>query len=264
LEPNANLKDLVDKGLVLMHGQWSSPVYAEVGGEGQIIFPGGDGWIYSFEPATGKLIWKFDCNPKKSRYQLGPRGTRSDFVATPVVYENRLYIGVGQDPEHKEGVGHLWCIDITKKGDVSAVKDNFDPKAPANKNSALVWHYGGPAPDRTDRNYVFGRTLSTCAIHDGLLYTAELAGYIHCLDARTGQKYWDHDMSAATWCSPYWVDGKVYIGNDNGELLIFAHGKEKKLLNTIDMRGKVRATPVVANGVLYVMTENKLYAIKQQ
>src|SRR5262249_52271238 len=117
MEPNANLKDLVDKGLVLMHGQWSSPVYAEVGGEGQIIFPGGDGWIYSFEPATGKLIWKFDCNPKKSRYQLGPRGTRSDFVATPVVYENRLYIGVGQDPEHKEGVGHLWCIDITKKGD---------------------------------------------------------------------------------------------------------------------------------------------------
>ena len=29
----------------------------------------------------------------------------------------------------------------------------------------------------------------------------------------------------------------------------------------IDMQGKVRATPVVANGVLYIMTENKLYAI---
>ena len=29
------------------------------------------------------------------------------------------------------------------------------------------------------------------------------------------------------------------------------------------MGSKVRATPVVVNGVLYVMTENKLYAIKQ-
>jgi len=27
------------------------------------------------------------------------------------------------------------------------------------------------------------------------------------------------------------------------------------------MQGKVRATPVAANGVLYIMTENKLYAI---
>jgi outer membrane protein assembly factor BamB len=257
------IKQLVDKGQVLMHGQWSSPVYAVADGKPQVIFPGGDGWLYSFEPATGKLIWKFDCNPKNSIYKLGGKGTRSDFIATPVVHENKVYIGVGQDPEHKEGVGHLWCIDITKEGDVSPADDNFDPKSPANKNSALVWHYGGLGdPDKIGRNYYFGRTMSSCAIHDGLLYVAELAGYLHCLDARTGEKYWDHDMGAATWSSPYWVDGKIYQGNDNGELLIFAHGKEKKLITTIDMQGKVRATPVVANGVLYVMTENKLYAIK--
>ena len=256
------IKQLLDKGLVLMHGQWSSPVYTVANGKPQIIFPGGDGWLYSFEPQTGKQIWKFDCNPKSSVYRLGGKGTRSDFIATPVVHDNKVYIGVGQDPEHKEGVGHLWCVDITKEGDVSPVDDNFDPKAPANKNSALVWHYGGFGdPDKIGRNYYFGRTMSSCAIHDGLLYVAELAGYIHCLDARTGEKYWDHDMGAATWSSPYWVDGKIYMGNDNGQVLIFAHGKEKKILGEIDMQGKVRATPVAANGVLYIMTENKLYAI---
>jgi hypothetical protein len=55
----------------------------------------------------------------------------------------------------------------------------------------------------------------------------------------------------------------VYVGNENGQVLIFAHGKEKKLLNTVQMRGKVRATPVVTNGVLYVITENpcRLWAI---
>ena len=38
--------------------------------------------------------------------------------------------------------------------------------------------------------------------------------------------------------------------------------ESENVINTVDMGGKVRATPVVANGVLYVMTENKLYAIK--
>jgi outer membrane protein assembly factor BamB len=259
------IRQLLDKGLILMHGQWSSPVYAVAEGKPQVIFPGGDGWLHAFEPQTGKLIWKFDCNPKNSVYKLSGNGTRSDFIATPVVHDNKLYIGVGQDPEHDEGVGHLWCVDVTKHGDVSPVNDNFDPQAPENKSSALVWHFGGQGdPEKLGRNYYFGRTMSTCAVQDGLVYAAELAGYLHCLDAKTGQEYWQHNMEAATWSSPYWVDGKIYQGNDDGKLLIFAHGKEKKLLAEIDMEGKVRATPVAANGTLYIMTENKLYAIANQ
>jgi outer membrane protein assembly factor BamB len=265
---SVDIKALVNRGLLLMHGQWSNPVYAVANGQPQIIFPGGDGWMRGFDPETGTLLWKFDCNPKNSVYRLGGEGTRNDFVCTPVVWENKLYIGVGQDPEHEKGVGHLWCIDITKKPnnpdkDLSAVGDNFDPKASVNKDSGLVWHYGGPAGEDAQRNYLFGRTLSTCAVHDGLLYTAEYDGYVHCLDARTGQQYWEHDMKADTWSSPYWVDGKIYIGNEEGKMLIFQHGKEKKLLAEVNMGAKIRATPTVVNGVLYVITENpcKLYAI---
>ena len=36
-----------------------------------------------------------------------------------MIYDGKVYIGVGEDPEHGEGVGHLWCIDPTKRGDVS-------------------------------------------------------------------------------------------------------------------------------------------------
>ena len=75
-----------DPGDQIMHGQWSNPAYAAVNGQGQVIFPGGDGWLYAFEPYTGKLIWKCDCNPKDSVSHLGPKGTRNDFIATPVVY----------------------------------------------------------------------------------------------------------------------------------------------------------------------------------
>src|SRR5262249_53736116 len=108
-------------GKDIMHGQWSNACYAEIGGVPQVIFPGGDGWLHAFEPETGQKLWKFDCNPKKApRYTLGGKGERSDFIAAPVVYENRIYIGTGQDPEHYEGVGHLYCIDPAgKTGDIS-------------------------------------------------------------------------------------------------------------------------------------------------
>jgi outer membrane protein assembly factor BamB len=263
-----DIKKLVNSGRLLMHGQWSNPVYAEPNGKPMIIFPGGDGWIYSFHPKSGELIWKFDCNPKKSVYILGGEGTRNDFVSTPVVWENKLYIGVGQDPEHKKGVGHLWCIDITKEPknadkDLSPQDEKFDPHAEVNKDSGLVWHYGGEAGEDAERPWIFGRTLSTCSVHDGLCYAAEYDGVVHCLDAKTGKKYWEHEMRADTWSSPYWVDGKIYQGNENGRVFIFQHGKTKKLLGQVQMQGKVRATPVVANGVMYVITENpcKLWAI---
>jgi outer membrane protein assembly factor BamB len=265
-----NIKKLVDQGKLLMHGQWSNPVYTEAKGRKMVIFPGGDGWLYAFEPKSGELLWKFDCNPKDSHYELGPDATRNDFIGTPVVHEDRLYIGVGQDPEHKVGVGHLWCIDITKTPnnkdkDLSPVNDNFDPKAEENKDSALVWHYGGFKPKnmRKPRPYYFARTMSTCAVHDGLCYTADLNGYVYCFDAKTGEKYWEENTQSDVWSSPYWVDGKVFIGNDDGIQYIFKHGKEKKILARFEAGGKVRTTPVAANGTLFVMTENetKLYAI---
>jgi outer membrane protein assembly factor BamB len=252
----------------IMEGQWSNPVAAEVNGKWQVIFPGGDGVLYAFEAATGKRLWKFDCNPKKSTYKPGGRGNRSYFIATPVVWENKLYVGVGNQPDDGDGVGHLWCIDIAKEPkypekDLSPVNDNFDLRAPQNKDSGLVWHHGGPIskPEEGGREYVFGRTVSTVSVHDGLVYAAELAGYLQCLDARTGKKYWEYDLKNNTWASPFWIDGKVYLGNDGGEMCVFTAGKELKEPRRIQMEGSLKLPPVAADGVLYINTGNRLHAI---
>ena len=105
-------------GTNIMDGQWSNPAAVEVNGQKQVLFPGGDGWLYAFEPKTGELIWKFDCNPKKSVFKPAAGvGTRNYLLATPVAVDGKVYIGVGREPEAGPGLGHLWCIDAPKKPD---------------------------------------------------------------------------------------------------------------------------------------------------
>ena len=227
-------------GRNILHGQWSSPAYGKIGGEEQAVFPGGDGWLYSFEPKTGKLLWKFDLNPKDAKWELGGRGTRNNIIATPVIYDEAVFLCVGQDPEHGEGVGHLYRIDATKRGDITA--------------SGRVWHFG-------DKQ--FNRSMSTCAIHDGLVYISDLSGYLYCLDAKTGAQHAKYDTFSAIWGSPYYVDGKVFLGTEEGEVHIFAAGKELKHLGKVDMISSVYTTPAVANGVMYITSRNTLFAIKQ-
>jgi outer membrane protein assembly factor BamB len=249
-------------------GQWSNPTAAVINSKTQILFGGGDGWLYSLDPKSGDLIWKFNCNPKKATpYKVGGSGEQCFIVATPVVHENKVYIAVGQEPDDGPGVGHLWCIDAAKKPtnkekDLSPVDDNFDARAVTNKDSGLVWHHGGKLAKPTDdRDAVFGRTISTVAVVDGLVYAAELSGFMQCLDAKTGEKYWEADFQENTWCSPYYVDGKVYIGTFGGDLYIFRHGKKMEKLNKISCGGSIHVPPVAANGVLYINNGTHLYAI---
>ena len=56
-----------------------------------------------------------DGKPIKYPAAEGP----SEINATPVFWKNRVYVAIGQDPEHGEGVGILTCIDATKTGDIT-------------------------------------------------------------------------------------------------------------------------------------------------
>ena len=107
------------------------------------------------------------------------------------------------------------------------------------------------------------RTCGTVAIQDGLLFVADFSGLFHCLDVKTGKPHWTHDMLAASWGSPLIVDGKVYIGDEDGDISIFKLSKEKDLCAEINMGNSIYSTPIVAGNTLYIANKSHLFAIQE-
>jgi outer membrane protein assembly factor BamB len=242
--------------------------------------------VYSFlaertDDGRPRLLWKFDCNPKRSEWD---GGDRNNIIATPVVYEGRVYIGTGRDPEEGEDQGDLWCIDPTQRGDTSAelVVDREGNRVPPrrtaavdeaagervipNPNSAAVWHYRGLDADgdgEFDFEETMHRTIGTVAIRDDLLVVGDYAGLIHCLDAETGKRQWVYDTLATIWGSPLIADGKIYLGDEDGDVAVFELSAERNLLAENLMEDSVYSAPVVVDNVLYIGTRSHLVALAE-
>lgn len=230
---------------------WSSPAFGEAGGRAMVVFGGGDGFCYAFEPepvaGVLKEIWRFDCNP--SRYKVNPKTGKpikygnskgySEICATPVIQAGRVFVATGQDPESGDGVGNLTCIDATGAGDIT--------------QSGKVWAYDQ-----------IGRSLSTVSVAGGLVYAADFAGQVHCLDAATGEPKWVHDTEGRAWGSTLVADGKLYVGNEERLLTVLAAGPDEKKIGEIELDGPVYSTPVVADGVMFVATDKTLFALQKQ
>ena len=123
---------------------------------------------------------------------------------------------------------------------------------------------GGEIKVKEAWTYALGRhVLSTPAVKDGLVYVADANKEVQCVDAKTGALVWKHEAKGEFWSSPLIADGKVFIGSRRGDFLVFAHGREKKVLGVMEMKDPIAATAVAADGVLYVATMRNLYAIKE-
>jgi len=191
--------------------------------------------VRSYDAVTGKKLWEFDLNPKNTAW---PK-TRNEVIATPVIWQNKVYIANGQDPENGEGAGHLYAIDAARRGDITA--------------TGRLWQY--------DK---IRRSISTVAIYNGLLFAADFSGFLHCLDAATGAPFWTHDMLAAVWGSPMVINGEVYLGDEDGDVVVLEAAKAKKLIAEMNMGSSVYSTAVPAGGTLYVMNRSQLWALAEK
>jgi outer membrane protein assembly factor BamB len=218
-------------GANLLDGQWGSPAYGVIAGRPQVVFPGGDGWLYAFAPDTGKPLWKFDANQP---WPAGGERTRESLLAAPVIHDNRVYIGLGHDPQRSATPGRLWALEVSAAG-----------------AARPVWSVGGKD---------FSTTLSNVAVDQGIVYAADFAGFLYAFDAATGRQLWKYDALANLWGSPLIAGGRIYLGNEDGDLLVLAAGRELKMLAKSNLGQAIYTTPTARAGVLYVATRARLFA----
>jgi outer membrane protein assembly factor BamB/HEAT repeat protein len=228
----------IGPGANVLHGQWSSPALANVGGRPQVLFGGGDGVLRAYDASSGRELWRFDGNPPDSTYLPRPRVfSRSAIIATPVFGDGRVFIAMGQDPTHGNGPSVMYAISPNGQGDVTA--------------SRVLWAYRG-----------IGRVVGTPVLKDGLLYIGDLGGVVHCLDAATGAMVWTHQTDAPIWGCLLTANDRLYVGNTDGVLTVLSTGRRKKELVRIEMEAPLYSRPALSGDVLYLATARRLYAIK--
>ena len=235
----------------IFHSTWSSPALGKVGDQTLVFFGGGDGVCYAFEalrtapPADAaevlRRIWRFDCDPSAPKEEVhayigNRRESPSNIKGMPVFHGGLDYVAAGGDIWWGKKEAWLKCIDASKTGDITG--------------SGEIWSYP------LERH-----CCSTPAIHDGLVFITDCGGMVHCLDAETGRPHWTQKTKGEIWASPLVADGKVYVGTRRSEFWIFAASKTKAVLASIALDSPVSGVATPANGVLYVPTMQKLYAV---
>ena len=227
----------IGAGGQVLHGQWSSPVAADVNSRIQVLFGGGDGWLRAYDAASGHEVWRFDGNPKDARWLPRPGVlSRSSIIASPVFADGRVFIAMGMSPGHDNGPSLMYAISPNGQGDVT--------------ESRLLW---------TSREV--GRVVGTPIVKDGLLYVGDLGGTVHCLDAATGAHVWKHETNAAIWGCLLLAGDKLYVGNEEGTMTVLRAGRRKELLAQIEMDGALYSRPAVIGDALYLATALRLYLI---
>lgn len=199
----------------------------------------------ALQSGDADIVWRYDCNPPQNTFKDGRKlpynkngQGPSEIIATPVVANGRIYVAVGQDSRHGPGKGCLSCIDPAGEGDIT--------------EKGKVWQCAD-----VDRSF-----SSAAVTRDGLVFIADYTGILRCLDGDTGKEYWSHDLKGRVFCSPLCADGKVYIGTEAGRLTVAAAAREKSILDEVRFNSPIYATPVAANGTLYIASQRRLYAFR--
>jgi outer membrane protein assembly factor BamB len=243
-------QDRTGVGSRIFHSTFSSPALGEVDGRKLVFYGGADGIVYAFKalseaPASGTVeslqwVWQFDCDPtapKKSieLYQGNREISPSSIIAPPVFYQDRLYVVAGGDPWHGKRQAWIQCIDASGSGDITS--------------TGKIWSHP-----------LYPHSTSTPAIQDGLVFITDFSGTIHCLDAHTGQVHWTQVADDEIWSSPLVADHKLYVATRGGQVLVLEASSTRRLLHTAQFDRPITASPVAANGTLYVTTSHRLYA----
>jgi outer membrane protein assembly factor BamB len=107
--------------------------------------------------------------------------------------------------------------------------------------------------------------VPTPAYYEGYLYVLNgVRKVVSCFDPKTGEELWVGDLpdNRRFWSSPVVADGKIYMVDEDGGVVVATADKKFKILSSGSFGGRpCKSSPVIAGGKLFIRTSEKLFCI---
>jgi outer membrane protein assembly factor BamB len=206
---------------------WGTPTVAMTASGPQLV-TNASNFIRGYDPGTGKELWR-----------LG--GSSKITAPTPVFDEGVFVVASGRGPERP-----IFVVKSGARGDVTLANGKTS-------SDAIVW-------SRTGR----GPYMPTPLVYKGLVYVLANNGLFDVYNLKTGEEVYRQRLAPVGngfSASPVAADGKIYLTNEDGDMLVVTAGPEFKQIAANSMGELAMATPALSDGVMYVRTARSLFAI---
>ncbi|HEV8429607.1 MAG TPA: PQQ-binding-like beta-propeller repeat protein [Pyrinomonadaceae bacterium] len=206
---------------------WGTPTIATTS-KGEELIANASNFIRGYDPRTGKELWRLGRSSKIT-------------APTPIFSDDILVVVSGRGPERP-----IFVVKAGAHGDLTL---------PEGKTSSdtVIW-------SRTGR----GSYMPTPLIYNGILYVLANNGTFDAYNLKTGDEIYRQRLplvGSGFSASPIASDGKIYLSNEDGEILVVAAGEKFNHIATNTMGELLMATPALSNGVMYVRSAGSLFAV---
>ena len=89
-------------------------------------------------------------------------------------------------------------------------------------------------------------------------------GVATCLDADSGDVRFSERLGGNFCSSPLYADGRIWVGNREGQTFILTPGKEFHVVATNQLDGEIMATPIAVGPALFLRTDKAVYRIEKR
>ena len=208
---------------------YSMPIVVDIDGMDAMIVGGTDGAFHALKVNTGEPIWRLDVSKRA--------------ILNSALYRDGIaYITHGEENLGTTEMGMVGAIDARRRGEL--------------KDDVFKW-----------RTFGFLPTFASPVMDAERLYSVDNGAIVAAFDLASGKQLWQRSLGTLQKGSPVLADGKLYIGTENGKFFILrpsATGVEvldEDLLGTPQDPEPIIASPIVADGRVYVTSMEALYAI---
>ena len=188
-------------------------------------------FVRGYDPRTGRELWR-----------LG--GSSKITAPTPIYADGLHLVASGRAPERP-----IFAVRPGSQGDLTLARNQTE-------SAQVAWSKAGR-----------GSYMPTPLFYRGLVYVLANNGVFDAYDAKTGKEIYRQRLplvGSGYSASPVAADGKIYLANEDGEMLVVQAGPTFVLVATSSIGEALMATPALSEGVMYVRATSTLFAITQK